>query len=226
MLAAAVPDAPPVLLEPAKARSVAHEATASHPLWAAEVLLLAGDPAGARAVLDRAPPSDSPRRLRLEADIGVALEDRRAEPVLAALGRHPGWEQHAARQSGRLDDARTAENVVRLGTLLFAGCLGLLVLGGARELLRISRDTLLAGAALAVGLLVLASVSKPLMTVIGVVGVGGLALVHAGVSTVRRTAAAPRARTMIAVMMLLGFLGALFAVGTQLGVARLLALVG
>lgn len=221
-----VAGAPPVLLAPLKARSAAREAASSRPLWAAELLLLSGDPAGARSVLDKAPPSDSPRRLRLLADIDVALQDRRAEAALEALATRPGWGQHAALQTGRLDRARTSETVVRLGTLLFAACLGLLVLGGARELLRVGPDTLIAGAGLAVALLVLSSVSKPLMTVVGLVGVGGLALVHAGVSTVRRTAAGPRVRTMIAVMMLLGFLGALMAVGAEVGLARLLALVG
>ena len=186
----------------------------SSPLADAEARLLAGDPNGALALLAGA--GSTPRRLRLEADARVALQDRDAVVLLDALEKHPGWDQHARRQKSLISEAEDRKDRVRLGSILFALTLGLLILAGARELLIVRIETLVAGIALAVALLIWGELSKPLMTVAGVVALAGLALVHAGTAAVRRTAAPPRVRVMVAASMVLGLLGAVWAVGTQI----------
>jgi hypothetical protein len=193
----------------------ANPAPDESPLTAAEAKLLDGDAKAALALLAGA--GSTPRRLRLEADARVALGDRDAPSYLEALAKHPGWEQHAMRQTMLLEEEKARQDRVRLGSILFALTLGLLILTGARELLVVRIEVLVAGIGAAAALLIWAELSKPLMTVAGVVAMAGVALVHAGTAAVRRTAAEPRVRAMIAASMLLGFAGAVWAVGTQIG---------
>jgi hypothetical protein len=187
----------------------------------AEAQLLSGDPRAALSTLAGA--GTTPRRLRLEVDAHVALNDRDALPLIDALARHSGWEPHAALQRARLEETWVRQDRVRLGTILFALTLGLLILTGARELLAVRIETIVAGIVGALVLLLLGALSEPLMSVGGVVVVAGLALVHAGTAAVRRTAAPPRVRAMIAASMVLGLAGVLWAVGLQIGLGGLFA---
>ena len=185
----------------------------------AEAELLSGDPNEALKILAGA--GTTPRRLRLEVDAHVALQDREALPLLDALARHPGWWSHANHQRTQLQEASARQDRVRLGTILFALTLGLLILAGARELLVVRIETVVAGIVSAASLLLLSALSDPRRTGAGVVVVGGLALVPAGTAAVRRTAAPPRVRALIAASMLLGFAGVLWAVATQIGLGGL-----
>jgi hypothetical protein len=185
----------------------------------AEAALLSGDPQRALKILAGA--GSTPRRLRLEVDAHVALQDREALTLLDALARHPEWTSHANHQRLQLEESAARQDRVRLGTILFALTLGLLILAGARELLVVRIETIVAGIVSATSLLLLSALSEALMTVAGVVVVAGLALVHAGTAAVRRTAAPPRIRALIAASMLLGFAGVLWAVAAQIGLGGL-----
>lgn len=221
-LAAAPEPAPPLLLDASRAIAYAEATASDAPLRSAEALLLAGDASSALVTLAGA--GATARRLRLEADAHVALQDRQATALIAALSRHAGWEQHSRRLTTALEVANDRRDRVRLGSILFALTLGLLILAGARELLRVRIETAVAGIAAVGSLLLLSKLSESLMTIGGVVTVAGVALVHAGTAAVRRTAAAPRVRAMIAASMLLGFIGAAWAVFTQIGLGGLLAI--
>ncbi len=215
-------DPAPLLLDPEGALAAAREDARAAPLRAAEADLLAGDADAALA--DLADAGSTPRRLRLEADAHVALHDHAAAALLEGLARHPGWAQHARRQQATMAAADAQQDSVRLGSLLFALALGLLVLAGARELLVVRIETVVAGIGAAAMMLILAELSKPLMSVGGVLAVAGLALVHAGTAAVRRTAAPPRVRAMVATSMVLGFSGAVWAVFTQISLGGVFAL--
>lgn len=219
---AAVPPSPPLLLDPAGALIAAKESSAEAPLWAAEAQLLAGDPKVALATLAGA--GATARRLRLEVDARVALQDRQALPLIEALAGHDGWEQHAARQRAAMEAKERRQQWVRLGSMLFALTLGLLILTGARELLALRIETAVVGIGAALVLALVSQLSKPLMAVAGVACMAGVALVHAGTAAVRRTAAPPRIRLMIAASMLLGFGGVCWAVGAQIGLGGILSL--
>jgi hypothetical protein len=188
---------------------------AQEALTAAEAELLEGDPHAALRLLAGA--GSTARRLRLEADAYVALRDRGAVQYLESLKRHPGWEQHAGRQLMLLEEEKQRQDRVRLGSILFALTLGLLILTGARELLAMRIETVVAGIGAVAALLIWSQLSEPLMTVAGLVALAGVALVHAGTAAVRRSAAPSRVRVMVAASMLLGFTGAVWAVGAQIG---------
>ena len=181
---------PAVLLDPAGARAEAGESV--DPLQAAEIFLLAKDPAGALTRLQSVRTGPEPNRLRLEADAYVDLHRvRRAEATLARLETFPGWASHVAMTRGRLAKRARRVQLGRLGMILFPVCLGLLVLGAGRELLRPGRESLVMAAAWGGGLAAFSFWAPALVPVGGVLGIAGLALAHGGTATVRRTAAPP-----------------------------------
>lgn len=211
---------PAVLLDPEAARAHARSPEAQ-PLGAAEAFILAGDPAPALEILATEAPTA--RRLRLEADAYVALHDPRLEEALAPLDADPAWAQHAAwaRGSFLADEARAS--AARTGTICFALCLALLLLGAGKELVRIGPDGIVLGVVWLACVAFLGQISKPLMVLAGVIGGATLALAHAGTAMVRRSAAGPRGRVIVATVVLLGSGGAAFGVAYRVGLASALA---
>ncbi len=204
--------AQPVLTHPVEARS---EAQALGSLAGAEALLLLGDPRVALEKLgDAAPPdpSKSARFLRLQADVRAALGDRRAaEGALAALREDPRWEAHAQRRSAVLEAGSPKRAIARYGLGLFACALAVLVLGGARELLRIRREGLVLGIAV-LGALGLAGRGDPrIAPAFGLVSVAVLSIGHAVSAARRRVDPSPRGRLLLAVVALLAVLGVVAA---------------
>jgi hypothetical protein len=237
-------EAPPaVLLDPLAARAWALGLAPGQELAAAEALLLAGDPGAARTRLEdlgaartrledpgaaqprpsRATGQEAARRLRLEADVAVALlELPLAEARLEALSAIPGWETHARQHLRRLSGRRLERQVGQAGILAFALALALLVLGGGRELLRPRVDGLVALGALAGATLLAVGPAAPVLTLLGA---ALLSLTHARGAALARAEPGPRGRALLAGLLLLGGLGAALAIAGQLGLPGLARLV-
>ena len=216
---------PPLLLD-ADASIDALDA-AGDPLRAAEARLLSGRPRNAMKTLDLLPEIGTGTRaarilrIRLDATVDAGDGDG-AEPLGAALAAHPGWQSHAARQ---LDIARmiaVKRSGPRWGAVVYALAAAILMLGGARELLRIRRETVVLALAIAAAMALVSGASGTLGPVFGLIFVAMLALAHAAVATVRRGEPGPRGRLLIAVLMLLGTAGVAIAAVSELGVSRLL----
>lgn len=211
--------APPALLDPLGAAAAAR--TSTSPRRRAETLLLTGHPEQARRALEGAP--EGPRALRLLADTYV--DEARAsegEGALARLEAFEGWRKHARMQGARLERQVWAKLGARIGLALFAICLAVLGLAGARELLRVHRESVLTlglvggACALAAG----AGTTALLLTVL----IGGtlLALGHAATAAGRRIRPGPRGRLFLVVLLLFGVAGAGAALVLGVGVGPLL----
>lgn len=217
-LFAALPVAsdPAVLLNPAAAAQAAREPSEMGIEARAEVLLLTKDPRGARALLPAAP--TEPRSLRLLADAWVdELRAPEASKALDALAVEPGWGKHAGHQRAHLDHLIWQRHGARAGLVMFAMCLAVLALGGARELLRPHPESL---ALLLLGLasVGLAEGAGPVVGVLtALLAACVFVLGHSAVATLRRTRPGARARLLLAVLVLLGVMGATGALGLQLG---------
>ncbi len=213
----------PVLLEPeaarreASARAAAPGADVRTLLSAAETLWLARDARGARTIVDGLPPIQDPalaaRAYALALDTSVALADQEAvERYTVQLGRHPGWTNHAGRQAMTHEGTRVFRTAAMFGSILFSLALAVMMIGGARELLRPRVPTLVLAGVAAVSVLAVASFSPVLARVVMLADLGLLALAHAAISTVHRVAPAPRGRVFLAALVLLGALGIVLAI--------------
>ncbi len=224
---AATGGAPPALTAPDDAREWARAEGSAPAMTRAETLLFANDPTGALDVLLTAEvPRTDPRRLRLELDAVVdGGHERLAEARAAELLDHEGWGVHARRQMQWLEDATTQRAIVRVALIMFAMCLATLCLGGSRELLRPSVETLVFLAALVASALVIRTGSPVWATLLVLPSLATLALVHAAAAATRRTQATVRGRVLAAVLVTLGALGAFVALAAQLGPQGILGLV-
>ena len=103
-------------------------------------------------------------------------------------------------------------DVGTVGTIGFALALAFLLLGGARELLRFSRESVVF-AGLAAAAIMLARTRSPLAaTAVGLFAVAALSLVHAAAASSRRIMPGPRGRVLIVLLIALGMCGAAVAV--------------
>lgn len=182
---------------------------------------MAGLPQRAR---DRLPQSsDDPRIQRLIADVWVAEgRAKEAEVALAGLSQHPGWQKHARHQRHNLDVRGWQRTGSRMGLVMFAMCLAVVALGGARELLRLHRETLAAAGASGAIVALTYGVSPKLGMLMSLVGICTVLLNHGAVATLRRTHAGTRARVLLAVLVVLGVSGVVAGLGFQLGVGGLI----
>lgn len=228
---------PPVLLDPegarqeARARAERPDATPLDRLAAAEALLLGQDPSGARALLGALPPFAEPalaaRATALALDTAVALGDDAAVEALAlTLAEHPGWQTHAARQFSTHQTTRSQRSRALFGSILFSLALAVMMIGGARELLRPRLPTVILAGVAALAVLGAMSVSPILGRVAMLANLGLLALAHAALSTVYRVAPAPRGRVFLAVLVLAGSGGVLLAILSPLPWAFVLGQLG
>jgi len=222
-LFAALPVAsdPAVLLDPAAAAQAAREMSDSPVRTRAEILLMTKDPQGARALLPADP--THARDLRLLADAWVdELRVAEATETLDGLAAHSGWGKHARHQRAHLDHLIWQRHGARAGLVMFAMCLAVLALGGARELLRPHPESLVL-LGLGLGSVALAEGAGPAVGVLtALLAACVLVLGHSAVATLRRTRPGARARLLLAVLVLLGVLGATGALGLQLGPSGIL----
>jgi hypothetical protein len=216
---------PPALTDFEAARAWAQGADVP-PMVAAETLLYAQDPGSALDRLLESPVGrDDPRRLRLELDAFVAKgHTRLGKDRAEELGVHDGWRVHALVQLERLEEMSDKRMWVRIALIMYALCLAALALGGARELLKVSVETLVFAGALLIAVVVVRSASDALAAVLALPGAGALALVHASAATVRRTAPTVRGRLLVGSLLVLGTAGVFFAIGAQIGLTHILAL--
>jgi hypothetical protein len=208
-----------VLLAPDAAVAAAAGAP---PLRRAEILLLAGRPAEARAALVGAA-ADDPRALRILAEsFALEVDLVGARPALAALAALPTWASPARQTEAHLARARGARAVVRGAILTFVLCLSLLALSGARELLRFHPESAVfavAGIGAAVWSRGLADQAGPAVD-LAVAAV--FFLVHAAAAARRRLRPGARGRLLLITLALLGALGAGLALGLELGLDGLI----
>ncbi len=212
---------PPVLTDPQGAVAAVLAGSEVPEGQGSEILLLAGLTEPAR---DRLPlHSEAPRIQRLIADIWVA-EGRATEAhaALDALQLHPGWKKHARHQRHNLQRRGWQRRGSRMGLVMFAMCLAVVALGGARELLRLHLETLATAAACALTVGLTYGVSPQLGLLVALVGIGTVLLNHGAVATLRRTHAGTRARVLLAVLVILGVSGVIAGLGFQLGVGGLI----
>lgn len=180
----------------------------------AEALLARGQP---DAALERLGADDSSDGLRLRAEALADIGDLPgARVLLGRLAERPGGRAVSERLETRLERQATARGWVRLGLGLFAGAVGLLALGGSRELLRPRAETfgMLLASALALGWV--AWIAPRAVAGVGLPAVGLTTLVHAGAATRRRALAGPRIRAFIGALMLSGMIGLALALGAVL----------
>lgn len=219
-LCAVAAPGPAVLLDPLAATEAAERGPGPAPRRA-EVLLLAGQPEAARALLPARP--EDPRGLRLLADAWVA--EVRAQPARAALARleaFGGWQKHARHQRARLERRVWEKRGARLGLGFFALCLAVLGLAGARELLRLHPESVALAAA---GLLAawLARGAGPVPGLVAaLLGLCWLSLGHAALSAARRIRPGPRGRLFIGTLFLFGVTGAVCAILFTVGIGPLI----
>lgn len=228
----------PVLLAPDEARAAALRSLTDAPrtdiaarLAATEVLLLGRSPREARAALQGLPPIDDPalaaRAEALALDIAVAEGDDAAVTRAAeALVRRPGWSTHAQRQALTAEAQRSDRTWALYGSILYSLALAVLMIGGARELLRPRLPTVgvaLAAAVAAAGALALSPV---LGRVVLLADLALLALAHAAVSTLRRADPSPRGRAFLSALVVVGALGVIIAIVAPLPWAFVLAELG
>jgi len=205
---------PPLLLEPAAALEELRPRAKEEPLAWAEAQLLLGNPRRALEALDR-DPSD-PRALRLELDARVRLGDRAgAERAALALSKHEGWRMHALNTLGAVQLARDRDTSARVGLVLYACALAVLLLGGARELIRIRRESALMIAAVLAGIALAYRAEPPLSVAFALFDLAALAAVHAGVATFHRLAPGARGRLILATLVILAIAGALGAIAAR-----------
>lgn len=228
----------PVLLEPeaarreASARAAAATATDVRTrMSAAEALWLARDARAARAIVEALPPIEDPalsaRAFALALDTSVAMGDQDAvERYVVGLGRHPGWTNHAGRQAGSHEIARGLRTTALFGSILFSLALAVMMIGGARELLRPRAPTLVLAAIAGASVLAVATFSPVLARVVMLADLGILALAHAALSTVHRVAPAPRGRVFLAMLVLAGTTGVILAIASPLPWAFVLSELG
>lgn len=212
----------PVLLEPARARAEAQARAESGGvdalLQAAEIDLLAGAPRDALEPLERLEleiesEDTRARRMRLALDARAVLGDlSRALAVGQALAEQPGWRAHAASKAWEVERRARAGRVASLGAVFFAAALGVLLIGGARALLRPRAPVLGVAAVFGVAVLLALWASPMLGRVAALLFFAWLSLAHAAWSTMVRSDPGPRGRAFIAVLLLVGVLGAGLAV--------------
>jgi len=208
-----------VLLDPEAARQdVAQWASTSTSgparLRAAETLFFARDVAGARAILDGIGDDVDPaRKKRLALDLAVLVSDIPvAQRAVLALSKHDGWDNHARRQAFALTAIPRDAVIATFGRVLLALALGILLLGGAKELLVPRKPTLILAGAAAIAALLAAWVSPVLAQLVILVDLAALVLAHAGLATIHRVGPSPKGRVFLAVLVLLGSAGAVLAV--------------
>lgn len=219
---------PPVSGDPEGVQAWAKSGAVS-PRVAAEALLLTQDPQGALEQLHDSSDAAArhPQSLRLEVDAYRALgEFGRAERRLERLAEHRGWEGYAVKQGRRLKAERTRRRVIRIGLGLFALSLALLGWAGARELLRINRETVVLSAVLFGALMLSRSVSTGAELLVGLFGAATILLMHAAFAAVRRILPGVRGRLLFATLVLLGAGGVFVAQGAQLGWRLTLRMLG
>ena len=215
--------AAPLLTQPAQAR---RDLASAPGLAAAEALLLAGDPQAALPALARRSPPVSgtgPRFLRLQADIRLALGDRlAASSALDALEQHAGWGAHVAARRRALDATSASRSASRYGLGLFACALAVLVLAGARELLRIRVESLVMAAAVLAALALTRYAAPAWAPLVGLVYVALLSVAHATAAARRRSEPGPRGRLLLAVVAVLAAGGVLAAAVGSAPIGRLI----
>lgn len=228
----------PVLLAPDEARAAALRSLTDAPqtdiaarLGAAEVLLLGRSPREARAVLEALPPiTDAALAARAEAlalDVAVAQGDDAAVARAAeALARRPGWSTHAQRQAMTSEVARTERTWALYGSILYSLALAVLMIGGARELLRPRLPTALVALVAAAAVAGTLALSPVLGRVVMLADLALVALAHAAVSTLRRADPSPRGRAFLAALVVVGALGVVIAIVAPLPWAFVLGEVG
>jgi hypothetical protein len=181
-------------------------------LRAAETALLGQEPKTALELL-RGLESSDPRVTRLRLDAHVALEDGAAARELAAkLADDPGWRVHARRALRQLDEESRGRWFGTFGALLFALSTTLLLLGGARELLRPRVETLLLLIASAIGSAGIGSASALLGPISGLLFFAWSSTLHAALAARRRQEPGPRGRVLLAALSLLAIGGATVAI--------------
>lgn len=187
-------------------------------LAAAEAELLRGDPRTALDTLTRLASEseeseeDRARALRLEVDARLASGDTVAlERAIAELAARPGWEAHAARQSAALSASRFREQISKFGLAMFAFAMAIVALGGARELLRPGRETLVLAGVAAFVIAVARMLTPSLLPGLGLLAVASTTLGHAAATAARRTEPSPKGRLLLVLTFLLGILGASLA---------------
>lgn len=219
-----------VLQDPQSALEHIGSVREAAPLRAAEIQLLAQDPRGClktvQAKVQSPKLEERPVRwLRLEADCLAALgEPLTAKLRLDALEKRPGWRKHAQQTRARLQQRVSQVRWARGGLILFAFAMALLLLSGARELLRPSAEFFVFAGAAALACVLVFWVSPPLGVLSGILGVATMGLVHGASAGIRRTAAGPRARVLMVTLVLLGVLGVGLGIVAQLGVPTIVAL--
>jgi hypothetical protein len=230
--------APAVLLEPEEARTHADRIAASEPLRAAEIHMLAGGAQRALEILARLPPIDlaregaedeAARRIRIEADAYLAMHDEEnAVRAMVALSRIPGWHAHGSRRRqpppDQISPFRRA--LADTGVALFALSAGLLLIGAARELLRVRLETVLLAFAAAIAVLLASRTSPALAAPVGLVSFAAFVLGHAGAAAVARRLPGPRGRLLFGTLVVLGIGGASVAALSSAPVRVLLAAFG
>lgn len=210
----------PLLLDPAGAAS---ELEGLQPAGRrAEAALLLHEPSqGLDAILHL---PEGARRQRLELDLRLVGGDLvGAERAAVALSGAPGWAIHSAWQVQAIDGARNRRRLHRFGLAMFAVALAALALGGARELLRPSRETLMGAAGVFLALWLGQRGSPFGGQVLGLLGAALWALTHAAVAARRRVEPSGRGRALLMALVLVGLGGVLLAALCQVGAADLLA---
>lgn len=191
----------------------------------AEAWLLVGRPERALRLLEEegaAWPAVTRRRLVAEAlvDLERGIEAREAIDRLAEEA--PGFETHARWLGAKLTLESRRGLLVRIGLGLYAGVLGLLVLGGAPELLRPRAPLAMAAAGVLAAAGASAALAPRVTLVIALSGVGMAALVHAAGACRARGDRGPRTRALLVVLVALGALGQTVAILARLGPAQVI----
>lgn len=228
----------PVLRAPDEARAAAlrsltdaSQTDTATRLGAAEALLLGRSPREARAILDALPPLADPglaaRAEALALDVAVAQGDDAAVARAAeALVQRPGWSTHAQRQAMSAEAARAERTWALYGSILYSLALAVLMIGGARELLRPRLATGLVALAAGVAVAGALALSPVLGRVVALADLALVALAHAAVSTLRRADPSPRGRAFLAALVVVGALGVVIAIVAPLPWAFVLGELG
>jgi hypothetical protein len=220
---------PPVLTTPKAALEAARAAPA---LRKAEIELLAGDPRRALETLEHFDPSEDTaqvraRKLRLELDAAMSAGDvRLADTKISALEALPGWKGHARRQRARRAWQSLREDALRFGTLLFAFASSIILLGAARELLRIKKTTVVFALVVLLVLVLSRSAPPPYPNALGLLAVAMLALVHGTEGAMVRVRPSPKGRLFLITTLILGVVGATLGVLSRIDRETLGALFG
>lgn len=210
----------PLLLDPAGAAQKLEQL--EPPGLRAEAALLLHEPSRGLDAVGRLP--EGPRRLRLELDLKLVAGDLvGAERAAAALGEAPGWAIHSAWQGRAIDSARNRRRVRHFGLAMFAVTLAALALGGARELLKPSRETLMGAAGLFLASWLGQQGSPFGGQVLGLLGAALWALTHAAAAARRRVEPSGRGRALLMALVVVGLGGVLLAALSQVGPADLMA---